>query len=52
MKYLTVLILSMLIALSTISTAAFAGITADTQSVVFEAEKKKDKKADEEPECD
>ena len=52
MKYLTVLILSMLIALSTISTAAFAGITADTQSVVFDSEKKKSEATEEEPECD
>ena len=53
MRYLTILMMMLAFALSTVSTTALAGISAADQEMVFDGEKKKQKGAgEEEPECD
>ena len=53
MRYLTILMMMLAFALSTVSTTALAGISAADHDVVYADGKKKKKGAgDEEPECD
>ena len=53
MRYLTILMMMLAFALSTVSTTALAGISAADQDVVYADGKKKKKGAgEEEPECD
>ena len=53
MRYLTILIMMLAFALSTVSTTALAGISAADQEMVFDGHGKKKKGAEEEePECD
>jgi len=54
MRYLTILMMMLAFALSTVSTTVLAGISAADQEMVFDNHGKKKKKGagDEEPECD
>jgi len=54
MRYLTILMIMLAFALSTVSTTALAGISAADQEMVFDGHGKKKKKGagEEEPECD
>ena len=52
MRYLTILMLMLAFALSTVSTTALAGISAADQDMVYSDDKKKKGAGEEEPECD
>ena len=53
MRYLTILMMMLAFALSTLSTTALAGISAADQEMVFDGHGKKKKgSGEEEPECD
>jgi hypothetical protein len=53
MRYLTILMLMLAFALTTVSTTVLAGISAADQDMVYAEGKKKKKGAgEEEPECD
>ena len=53
MRYLTILMMMLAFALSTVSTTALAGISAADQEMVFDGHgKKKEGAEEEEPECD
>ena len=53
MRHLMILMMVLTFAFAAVSSTAFAKISADDQSTVFDGEKKKKKGAgDEEPECD
>jgi hypothetical protein len=53
MRYLTILMIMLAFALSTVSTTALAGISAADQEMVFDGHGKKKKgSGEEEPECD
>ena len=52
MRYLTILMMMLAFALSTVSTTALAGISAADQEMVFDDHGKKKGAGEEEPECD
>ena len=54
MRYLTILMMMLAFALSTVSTTVLAGVSAADQEMVFDnhGKKKKQGAGDEEPECD
>ena len=52
MRYLTILMMMLAFALSTVSTTALAGISVADHDVVYADDKKKEGAEEEEPECD